>query len=64
MSLDNILSDGITYTKEQEDAIKLSLLTDTMYLTGGPGTGKSFVTNAIIKANKAYHAIETVTSFS
>lgn len=55
VSLDNILSDGIDYTKEQEDAIKLSLLTDTMYLTGGPGTGKSFVTNAIIKANKAYH---------
>lgn len=41
---------GIEYEKEQTDAIHMALNSKVMVLTGGPGTGKTTVTNGIIRA--------------
>ena len=40
---------GITYTEEQLEAIRLAAEKKVLVLTGGPGTGKTATTNAIIR---------------
>ena len=40
---------GITYTEEQIEAIRLAAEKKVLVLTGGPGTGKTATTNAIIR---------------
>lgn len=55
IDLTKILDKDICYKDAQKEAIILSLKTDVMYLTGGPGTGKSFVTKAIVDANMTYY---------
>ncbi len=40
--------DGVTYALEQRAAIEASLTSGLSIITGGPGTGKSTVTNAIV----------------
>lgn len=39
---------GITFSGQQQDAITLALRSPMMIMTGGPGTGKTTTTNAII----------------
>ena len=41
---------GVTYEDEQAEAIRTALSRDLMVLTGGPGTGKTVTTRAIIAA--------------
>ncbi len=38
----------LTFAKEQREAIKVSLVQKTHVITGGPGTGKSTITRAIL----------------
>lgn len=40
---------GIEYAKQQEEAIRRSIDTKCLIITGGPGTGKSTITDAILK---------------
>lgn len=40
---------NVTFAKSQADAIEKSLITKLLIITGGPGTGKSTITNAILK---------------
>jgi exodeoxyribonuclease V alpha subunit len=40
---------NITLAKSQADAVATSLSTKLLIITGGPGTGKSTITNAILK---------------
>ena len=40
---------GIVYTDEQLDAIKLAITRKVAIITGGPGTGKTTIINAIVK---------------
>lgn len=40
---------GVTFSREQKDAIRNSLLAKVSVITGGPGTGKTVTTNAIIR---------------
>jgi exodeoxyribonuclease V alpha subunit len=42
-------SNGINYSKEQKDAIIMALTSGISIVSGGPGTGKTTVVNAIIK---------------
>lgn len=44
---------GITYEKEQRDAIKTSLTSNLTLITGGPGTGKTTTLSGIVKALKS-----------
>jgi exodeoxyribonuclease V alpha subunit len=44
--------DGVQYAPEQREAIKISLTNQISIITGGPGTGKSTVTNAIVEIYK------------
>ena len=44
--------DGIEYAQEQREAVKLALTNNISVITGGPGTGKSTVTNAIVDIYK------------
>jgi exodeoxyribonuclease V alpha subunit len=39
---------AVTLSTSQQDAVKLACLNKAMILTGGPGTGKTFVTRAIL----------------
>ena len=41
---------GVKYSNEQREAIQTSLLAKVSIITGGPGTGKTVTTNAIIHA--------------
>jgi len=40
---------GIVYTDEQREAIRIASCESVLVLTGGPGTGKTATTNAIIR---------------
>ncbi len=40
---------GITYSSEQEDAIRAAATTGVLLLTGGPGTGKTTILNGILE---------------
>ena len=40
---------GIDYSIEQRSAIRMSLIGHVLVITGGPGTGKTITTNAIIR---------------
>ena len=40
---------GITYNKEQKDAIKSALTNNVSIITGGPGTGKTTIIKGIIR---------------
>lgn len=42
----------ITYNKEQKEAIKKSLVNNISLITGGPGTGKTTITEGIINVYK------------
>ena len=42
-------SEGIEYSEQQKKAIKTALQNSISIITGGPGTGKSTIINAIIK---------------
>lgn len=42
---------GCTYSEEQKQAIRLSVSSPVLVLTGGPGTGKTTVVNGICKVN-------------
>lgn len=54
---------GITYNKEQKDAIKSALTNNISIITGGPGTGKTTIIKGIIRLYSIYKKInyETVT---
>lgn len=52
VNIENIKDDGIEYDEIQKQAIELALCSKIMVLTGGPGTGKTTTTNAIIKLYK------------
>lgn len=54
---------GITYNKEQKDAIKSALTNNVSIITGGPGTGKTTIIKGIIRLYSIYKKIsyETVT---
>lgn len=45
-------STGVDYSDEQKDAINIACASNIMIMTGGPGTGKTITTNAIITALK------------
>ena len=49
---------GLHYSEEQRSAIMMSVLSDILIITGGPGTGKTATTNAII--NQLEHMGKTV----
>lgn len=40
---------GISFAKEQKDAVREAVLSSCMIITGGPGTGKTTTINAIIR---------------
>lgn len=46
-------SSAIALSKKQEEAVRLSLKNRVSVITGGPGTGKSTITKAIIEVYKA-----------
>lgn len=54
---------GITYNKEQKDAIKSALTNNVSIITGGPGTGKTTIIKGIIRLYSIYKKMsyETVT---
>ena len=54
---------GITYNKEQKDAIKSALTNNISIITGGPGTGKTTIIKGIIRLYSIYKKIsyESVT---
>lgn len=54
---------GITYNKEQKDAIKSALTNNVSIITGGPGTGKTTIIKGILRLYSIYKKIsyETVT---
>lgn len=49
---------GVSYSDEQKGAIIMSTMTNLLVITGGPGTGKTITTNAII--NEFEHQGKTV----
>lgn len=49
-------SSGISYTAEQQDAIRTALREKVMILTGGPGTGKTTTLKGMLDAYEACHA--------
>ena len=49
-------SEGITYSEEQIEAIRTSILSPLTIITGGPGTGKTTILNAIIKIYKKLYS--------
>lgn len=48
---------GITYNKEQKDAIKSALTNNVSIITGGPGTGKTTIIKGIIRLYSIYKKI-------
>jgi exodeoxyribonuclease V alpha subunit len=53
--LDKVLEkNGVPLSEEQREAVKLALSSRAMVLTGGPGTGKTTTTKAIVAA---FHAL-------
>lgn len=48
---------GITYNKEQKDAIKSALINNVSIITGGPGTGKTTIIKGIIRLYSIYKKI-------
>lgn len=52
----------LTYGRAQKAAIKEALTSQFYILTGGPGTGKTTVLNAIVQIYAAWHDIELETS--
>jgi len=48
---------GITYNKEQKDAIKSTLTNNVSIITGGPGTGKTTIIKGIIRLYSIYKKI-------
>ena len=48
---------SITYSPEQEDAIKMALQQPVSIITGGPGTGKTTVVQGILKAYGLLHKL-------
>ena len=46
---------GFTYSDEQKGAVMSAFCTDVLVITGGPGTGKTATTNAIIKGFEYKH---------
>lgn len=46
---------GITYHDKQREAIRMALASGFSVLTGGPGTGKSLITRAIVDIYKREH---------
>lgn len=48
---------AITYSPEQEEAIKMALTQPVSIITGGPGTGKTTVVQGILKAYGLLHNI-------
>ncbi len=53
---DTVASLGITLAQEQEEAVHTAARSKVMVLTGGPGTGKTTIINAIIKVFAAVKA--------
>lgn len=51
--LDTVM--GIRFDPKQQEAVMAALLHPVMILTGGPGTGKSTITKAILKAYDRAH---------
>jgi exodeoxyribonuclease V alpha subunit len=47
--------DGIQYAPEQREAVKMSLVNPVSIITGGPGTGKSTVMNAVVSIYRKLH---------
>ncbi len=46
---------GIKYADQQKKAIKTALTSPVSIITGGPGTGKTTITNAIVDIYKSIH---------
>lgn len=51
---------GITYHPKQREAIRMALSSGFSVLTGGPGTGKTEITKAIVSIYKAEHHTKPV----
>lgn len=61
LSIDGLEKElGIIYSDEQRQAIVTALLSGITIITGGPGTGKTTVINAIIKLYKYYAPDQTM----
>lgn len=54
--------EGITYSDEQIDAIKTCLCSGLSIITGGPGTGKTTILNAILKILKILYGKDVIIS--
>ncbi len=52
--------EGITYSPDQRQAITDCINNDLFIITGGPGTGKTTVVNAIIKIYRSLHPDDTI----
>lgn len=53
--------EGVTYTMTQEKAIRTALLEKVSIITGGPGTGKTTIIKAVVKAAREHrHSIALV----
>ena len=54
---------GITYNKDQKEAIKSALTNNVSIITGGPGTGKTTIIKGILRLYSIYKKIsyETIT---
>ena len=55
---------GITYNKEQKEAIKSALTNNVSIITGGPGTGKTTIIKGILRLYSIYKKIsyDSITS--
>lgn len=65
VNLDELIADiesrdGIEYAPEQKEAVKSALTSSISVITGGPGTGKSTVTNAIVDIYKRLYPLNEI----
>lgn len=52
---------GLQFAKHQKDAIHMAMNNKISILTGGPGTGKTFTVNMIVKTLRHFNAAATFT---